>query len=116
VRTSTTAASAGIAFVASDRHREGMFTGLSIRENIAARILRPLSRGGVISTSREHEQVREAADSFRVKTSQLETDISTLSGGNQQKAVLAGAIAAGPQVLLLDEPSQGVDVGARSEI
>lgn len=116
IRSSSAAASSGIAYVAPDRHREGIFAGLGIRENIASRVLPHFAVGGFVSARSEAGVVRQMAEKFNVKTPHLETDIAALSGGNQQKAVLAGAFAANPQVLLLDEPTQGVDVGARSEI
>ncbi len=116
LRSSATAAAGGIAYVAPDRHREGIYAGLGIRENISARVLPHFSKVGFVSDRVETAAVRQMAEKFRVKTPHLETDIAALSGGNQQKAVLAGAFAANPQVLLLDEPTQGVDVGARSEI
>lgn len=110
------AASAGVAYIAPDRHREGIFAGLSVRENIAARNLSRFTKRGLISGQAESESVGRFSRQFAVKAPDIETDIAALSGGNQQKAVLAGAFAAEPTVLLLDEPTQGVDVGARSEI
>lgn len=110
------AASAGVACIAPDRHREGIFAGLSVRENIAARNLSRFTKRGLVSSRAEFETVGRFGRQFAVKTPDIETDIAALSGGNQQKAVLAGAFAFEPKVLLLDEPTQGVDVGARSEI
>ncbi|NQD42224.1 ATP-binding cassette domain-containing protein, partial [Glutamicibacter halophytocola] len=116
LRSSASAAASGIAYVAQDRHREGVFAGLGIRENVAARILPHFAVGGFMSARSENGVIRQVAEKFSVKAPHLEADIASLSGGNQQKAVLAGAFAANPEVLLLDEPTQGVDVGARSEI
>lgn len=116
VTSTENAARAGIVYIAADRHREGIFGGLSVRENIAARNLKRLARRGLVSASEEEAKTRQLSEEFGVKTPHLEADIATLSGGNQQKAVLAGAFASEPEVLLLDEPTQGVDVGARSEI
>lgn len=110
------AARAGVAYIAPDRHREGIFAGLSVRENIAARNLSRFRTRGLVSSRAETAAVSRYATEFAVKTPGVEADIASLSGGNQQKAVLAGAFAAEPKVLLLDEPTQGVDVGARSEI
>jgi ribose transport system ATP-binding protein len=109
-------ARSGIAYIAPDRHREGVFAGLSVRENVAARNLHRFARAGFLSSSSEESSVRNLSEKFGVKTPHLEADIASLSGGNQQKAVLAGAFASEPRILLLDEPTQGVDVGARSEI
>ncbi|WP_159803483.1 ATP-binding cassette domain-containing protein [Arthrobacter zhaoguopingii] len=116
LRNTTQAGAAGMAYIAADRHREGIFPGLSVKENIVARSLSGVSRGGVVSGGREDQLAGRLVRQFRIKTPTLDTDIESLSGGNQQKAVLAGAFATGPAVLLLDEPTQGVDVGARSEI
>lgn len=110
------ASGAGIAYIAPDRHREGIFAGLSVRENIAARNLSRFTKRGIVSNRAENAAVSRYTREFAVKTPDIETDIASLSGGNQQKAVLAGAFASEPKVLLLDEPTQGVDVGARSEI
>jgi ribose transport system ATP-binding protein len=106
----------GLTYVASDRHREGVLAGLSVRENIALRNLSQFTRAGFVSSRREQGSVKTLAEQFRVKTPDLAAPVETLSGGNQQKAVLAGAFGSDPAVLLLDEPTQGVDVGARSEI
>ncbi|MGP3534031.1 ATP-binding cassette domain-containing protein [Microbacterium sp. RD1] len=105
-----------IAYIASDRHREGIFSGLSVRENIAVRNLSQFVRGGFLSSRSESRTTAGLSSQFNVRTSSLENPIDSLSGGNQQKAVLAGALGANPDLLLLDEPTQGVDVGARSEI
>lgn len=115
-RSPADAAEFGLTYIAADRHREGVFAGLSVRENIAARSLASLAKFGFVSSSQELRTVDVLARDFRVKTPTLDTDIASLSGGNQQKAILAGAFATEPKVLLLDEPTQGVDVGARSEI
>ena len=106
----------GIAYIAADRHREGVFSGLSIRENIAARNLDGLAHAGVLSKAAEQRGMQRLSTTFNVRTPTIENAIDSLSGGNQQKAVLAGAFGTEPELLLLDEPTQGVDVGARSEI
>lgn len=116
IANTTQASEAGVAYIAPDRHREGIFAGLSVRENIAARNLSRFRTRGLISSKAETAATSRYAKEFAVKTPGIETDIASLSGGNQQKAVLAGAFASEPKVLLLDEPTQGVDVGARSEI
>lgn len=106
----------GIAYVASDRHREGVFGALSVRENVSLRSLHQYATAGFVSAKRETRESRNLLTQFNVKTPSPGSAIATLSGGNQQKAVLAGAFGSSPSVLLLDEPTQGVDVGARSEI
>ncbi|MDI2030174.1 ATP-binding cassette domain-containing protein [Saccharopolyspora sp. TS4A08] len=113
--TSRTARS-GICLVPGDRHREGVITGLGVRENLALRSLRRFSRAGFVSGRRERQFVGRTIDEFAVKTADQDTPIDALSGGNQQKTVLASALSSEPAVLLVDEPTQGVDVGARAEI
>jgi ribose transport system ATP-binding protein len=106
----------GIAYVAADRHREGVMGVLSVKENIALRSIGKLTSLGLVSGIRESKFVKTMIEDFKVKTPSADTNIGNLSGGNQQKSVLAGAFGSSPKVLLLDEPTQGVDVGARSEI
>ncbi|WP_055135028.1 ATP-binding cassette domain-containing protein [Pseudomonas corrugata] len=110
------AASAGIRYVPGDRHKEGIFGELSIRENFTLRSLRLSSIGGFISPSLEETRAVAAVNEFAVKTPSLDTPIRQLSGGNQQKVVLSSVLASKPSLLIVDEPTQGVDVGARMEI
>ncbi|WP_436700519.1 ATP-binding cassette domain-containing protein [Nocardioides sp. BYT-33-1] len=105
-----------IAYLSGDRQREGIFPELTVRETVALRNLKPLSLAGVIRPEREREFARSAVDELGVKTPGIETATTTLSGGNQQKVLLAGVLRRDPRVLLVDEPTQGVDVGAKSEI
>ena len=116
VFTRTTDRSHGIAYVSGDRHSEGILTGLSVGENIALRNLGGLARGGLLSHGRESRLVDGVVARFTVKTPSTSTPMESLSGGNQQKALLGGVLASKPSVLLVDEPTQGVDVGAKSEI
>ncbi|MCD4850627.1 ATP-binding cassette domain-containing protein [Arthrobacter sp. AK01] len=115
-RTPTKARAAGVAYVPADRHHEGIVSGLSVRENLSMRSLTSFATAGIVSKGREFKAARDDIARFRIKTPSTETNIGLLSGGNQQKAVIASALASNPKVLLTDEPSQGVDVGARSEI
>ncbi len=107
---------AGIAYVPEDRKREGVFLGLPIRTNITSASLGSISRGGVIIRGRDRSIAQTLAGELRVKAPSVETPIGTLSGGNQQKAVIARWLARQPRVLILDEPTRGVDVGAKAEI
>ncbi|MGV9869114.1 ATP-binding cassette domain-containing protein [Rhodococcus koreensis] len=107
---------AGIAYVSGDRHNEGVLTGLSVGENISLRMLPQLRRTGVVSRAAERDFVSRIIDEFAVKTPSAQTPIESLSGGNQQKALLGGTLASTPRVLLIDEPTQGVDIGAKNEI
>jgi ribose transport system ATP-binding protein len=110
------AADAGFAYIPADRHTEGMFPALSVRENIAVGVLPALATGGVVHPERESRMARASVAALGIKTPSVETPVGVLSGGNQQKAVLARALERHPRVILADEPTQGVDVGARLEI
>ncbi|RYE41595.1 MAG: ATP-binding cassette domain-containing protein [Hyphomicrobiales bacterium] len=110
------AAKGHIAFVPNDRHREGMLTGLGVRENIAVGILDRLSRFGLVRGRQERDTVATRIKSLSVATPTMETPIESLSGGNQQKTVFGRALEKQPKVILADEPTQGVDVGARADI
>ena len=105
-----------ISYLPGDRHREGIFWELSVRENFASRSPSKDSLCGVVREKHELMRTVQAIREFAVKTPGTETSIGSLSGGNQQKLVLASVLASEPTVLLVDEPTQGVDVGARAEI
>ncbi|MCB1409272.1 MAG: ATP-binding cassette domain-containing protein [Rhodobacteraceae bacterium] len=116
IRSSQGANRLGISYLPGDRHREGIFPELAVRENFSIRSIRDDVRGGLISSRSEDRRSDQAIRQFAVKTPNGETPIQSLSGGNQQKVVLSSVLAAKPKVLLVDEPTQGVDVGARAEI
>src|SRR5262249_42227680 len=104
------ATSAGMQYLSGARHREGMFAELSVRENFGFRTLSRGSIAGFVNRRDEKRQALAAVDKFAVKTPNIESDIKNLSGGNQQKILLAGVLAGKPKVLMIDEPTQGVDV------
>ncbi|MGV9195407.1 ATP-binding cassette domain-containing protein [Microbacterium sp. MC2] len=110
------AAKSGIVFVPADRHGEGVFLPLSVGDNIASQVLRRFSPAGIVSESRIATAAKEQIDRFRIKTPSTRTPIRSLSGGNQQKVVLSRAMLSNPKVILAEEPTQGVDAGARVEI
>lgn len=110
------ASRAGIAYVPADRHGEGVFLPLSVGTNIVAQTLGTVSSAGVVSESRSAKVAREQIAKLGIKTPSTRTPVKSLSGGNQQKVVLARALLAGPRVILAEEPTQGVDAGARVEI
>jgi ribose transport system ATP-binding protein len=110
------AARDGVVFLPGDRLGEGMFGGLSIRENVVVADLAAAMPAGWTNRPREYRLTREAIDQFAVKTATLESAVSTLSGGSQQKVLLARARLGQPAVLLVEDPTQGVDAGARVEI
>lgn len=107
---------AGVVFLSSDRHREGLFMRLSVRENAALSALSRLSRFGIVRQREESEQVDAQRDALAIRTPSIETTVSSLSGGNQQKVILARALLAQASLVLAEEPTAGVDVGARAEI
>lgn len=107
---------AGIVYVPHDRHREGLFGAMSVKENLSLLVLREVESAGVLRHEREEEFAGSQIDTFDIRPPRSDMPAANLSGGNQQKVVMARAIAAEPVVLLADEPSRGVDVGARIEI
>ena len=105
-----------IAFVPDDRLRKGIFGGLSVRENIVLSQRDGLARGVWISNSREDEVARHQIDELGIHLRSVDQPLAELSGGNQQKVVLARWLARDPAVLILDEPTRGIDVRAKAEI
>ena len=106
----------GSAYMPADRHREGLMMSLSVRENVAVSALERFKRGLLLGRHAEVDSVGHELSALAVKTPSQEATVSTLSGGNQQKVVLARALLSRPAILVADEPTQGVDVGARAEI
>jgi ribose transport system ATP-binding protein len=106
----------GIAYVPEDRAADAAFHDLSVTDNVTAASVRRHWRGGWLSQGQAHRDARWCIDRFRIRAHSERQPMNTLSGGNQQKAVLARWLEREPAVLLLDEPTQGVDVGARSDI
>ena len=105
-----------VAFMPSDRHTEGLAAGLTVRENAAFAALERFSTFGIVSRKKEQDLVQETFKSLDVKAPGLEAPILSLSGGNQQKVVMSRALLSQPDLIAADEPTQGVDVGARAEI
>jgi ABC-type sugar transport system ATPase subunit len=110
------ALSAGVCLVPEDPAREGMVPGMTVAANISIVDLPRFTRLGALSLRRERVVARDYVKQLGIKTDSVDTPVANLSGGNQQKVLLARALAANARVLLLEEPTQGVDVNARREI
>jgi rhamnose transport system ATP-binding protein len=106
----------GLAYVPEDRCRHGVIPELPISSNVTLAILTRLSRGGSIDFAEETRIASQYLRRLRIKAPSLHTSVGTLSGGNQQKVALSRWLAANPSVLILDEPTQGIDIGAKAEI
>lgn len=106
----------GIGFITEDRKTEGLMFDKSIRENISLCNLRRISKSSVISREAEKNMVAEAIKDLHIKCFGSYHECNNLSGGNQQKVVLAKWILTNPKILILDEPTRGVDIGAKKEI
>jgi ribose transport system ATP-binding protein len=104
------------AYMPADRHHEGLMMSLSVRENAAVVALRRFVRGLLISPKTETSAVGTELSQLAVKAPNMDASVASLSGGNQQKVVMARALLAEPSLVVADEPTQGVDVGARAEI
>jgi erythritol transport system ATP-binding protein len=110
------AIAAGVTLAPEDRQRDGLVPDMSIRENISLASLAEFSRGGWVRRGDEAARVREIAGQLQIAATDLELPVTTLSGGNQQKVVLARCLMRRPRVILMDEPTRGVDVRAKAEI
>lgn len=107
----------GIVYISEDRKRDGLVLGMSVKENMSLTALRYFSRaGGSLKHADEQQAVSDFIRLFNVKTPSMEQAIGLLSGGNQQKVAIARGLMTRPKVLILDEPTRGVDVGAKKEI
>jgi rhamnose transport system ATP-binding protein len=116
IRTPADAVAHGIAYVPEDRRRHGVILEMPVAANTTLAILRRIARGGLLDFNKERAIAEAFVKLFGIKTPSVDTAVGNLSGGNQQKVSLARWLAAEPKVIILDEPTQGVDVGAKSEI
>jgi ABC-type sugar transport system ATPase subunit len=116
VRQPSDAIAEGIGFAPEDRKREGLVLIRSVLENTTLAIIRRLTRFRIVQRRRERQLGAEYVERLNVRTPSLDQVVGKLSGGNQQKVVLARWLAAKPKVLILDEPTRGIDVGAKAEI
>jgi ribose transport system ATP-binding protein len=106
----------GVAFVPEDRRKLGLFSAMSVCRNLTVTRLRDLERGGLLMRKEEHNLAQGLIQRLSIRTPTLEQRVLNLSGGNQQKTMLGKWLARDPKLLIVDEPTRGVDVGAKTEI
>jgi rhamnose transport system ATP-binding protein len=114
--TPSAALRAGLAYVPEDRHLDGLVEGFSIAENVTLPIIPRLFPRLFVRTSRERDLAAGYAERLRIRANSVRDLVESLSGGNQQKVVIAKWLATNPRVLILDEPTRGVDIGAKVEV
>ena len=105
-----------IAFCTENRRVDGIIPNMDVKNNIVLNSLKAISKLGIINNKKRVDKVRVYIDKFNIKTPTLNQHIKFLSGGNQQKVMLARALASSPKLIILDEPTRGIDVGAKAEI
>ncbi len=106
----------GIGLATEDRKAQGLFLDLSVKHNTTIACLEDVSKAGFVDKEKEDKIVKQSIDDMRIKTSSPKRKVKELSGGNQQKVVLSKWLATGVKILILDEPTRGIDVGAKFEI
>lgn len=116
IDSSARAVELGIAYVPEDRRRHGVILDMPVAANTTLAILRRIAKHGLLDVPREREIAVSFVEKFSIKTNSIDAPVGNLSGGNQQKVALARWLAAEPAVIILDEPTQGIDVGAKAEI
>jgi rhamnose transport system ATP-binding protein len=112
----TAAIRSGMAFIPEDRRKQGLVTEASVADNVASVIRRSLTTAGLITRARENKASAPWAARLEVKTNALDMAANTMSGGNQQKVVIAKWLASKPDLLIIDEPTRGIDVGTKAEV
>ena len=116
IRSPAEAKKYGIAYVPEDRGTQGLIRPMRIRENVSLAVLVDIAKGWFLNRKAEDELARDDIKRFSIRASSAEQVVGKLSGGNQQKVVIAKWLATKPRVLILDEPTRGIDVGAKAEI
>ena len=116
IRSIAEAIKAGIALVSEDRKRQGLVMGMDVKRNTTLANLHKVSRLGVVNENEEIKWASRYVQDLKTKTASLETLVGTLSGGNQQKVVIGKWLMSSPKILIMDEPTRGIDVGAKYEI
>jgi rhamnose transport system ATP-binding protein len=107
---------AGMAFIPEDRRKQGLVIDASVSRNVAGVIRQGLAKAGLITAGMENKASGPWASKLEVKTSALDMNAATMSGGNQQKVVIAKWLATNPSLLIIDEPTRGIDVGTKAEV
>jgi rhamnose transport system ATP-binding protein len=110
------AMAAGIGFVPEDRRQQGLVMDMSVQQNVALASLKSLRRGGIIRSATERAFAADWAQRLRLKYGRLTDPVSLLSGGNQQKTVLAKWLGRKPALLIVDEPTRGIDIATKAEV
>lgn len=116
IKHSSDAIKLGIGYVPEDRKNDGLILGMTVKRNITLAILKKIRNGMLLSKDKENQISKEYIQKLRIKTPSDEQVVRNLSGGNQQKVVISKWLASAPKILILDEPTRGVDVGAKKEI
>ena len=116
IRTSQQAIRHGIGYIPEDRKAHGAFLRMSIKWNVVVNNLRGISKGPFVDEKLENQIAEDYEEKFQIKTPSLEQRVENLSGGNQQKVVIAKTLAANSEIIIFDEPTRGIDVGAKQEI
>jgi ribose transport system ATP-binding protein len=106
----------GLALVPEDRKTDGLMLAMSVRDNLSFAALERFSRAGILSTSQEKKAIDAIVRTLSIKAPELDAPVGTLSGGNQQKAVIAKWLLNAPRIMLLNDPTRGIDVGTKQEI
>jgi len=110
------AISAGIVYVPEERGRQGVVIGMPIFQNVSLPSLKRTSKSGVLRLAEEFRLARTYTERLDLRASSLSQDVGTLSGGNQQKVVIAKWLATRPKVIILDEPTKGIDIGSKAAV
>jgi ribose transport system ATP-binding protein len=116
IRSARQAIDRHLGLVPEDRHAQGLVLGMSVERNVALASLSSCTEKGLLSPWRIHQLAQRYIDRLGIRTRTSRVRVAALSGGNQQKVVIARALATGADVVLLDEPTRGIDVGAKHEI